>query len=257
VSPVRLEWQTRAGVPLLFARGTHATIAFTTRQGGVSAGDFASLNLGFATPDDPAAVAENRRRALAAAGADPERALSVRQVHGSAVLDGAPAPAGAYLDASRSWPEGDALVTSEPGVPLVAHGADCLTAALVAPGGERLAVVHAGWRGLVAGVLEAAGERVGEGFSAVIGPGAGACCYAVCDDVAEPLCARYGDDVVAEGRADLAACAQRALERAGAASVVSARLCTICEPEWFHSHRRDGRGSGRQGVVAFIAEARA
>ena len=252
--PVGLEWQTRDGVPLLFARGAGATIAFTTRQGGVSTGDFASLNLGFATPDDAAAVAENRRRALVASGADPARALSLRQVHGTAVLEAEPMAPGAYLDAAVTWPEGDGLVTAEPGLPLVAHGADCLTAALVAPGGARLAVVHAGWRGLVAGVLEAAAERVGPRFSAVIGPGAAACCYEVSDDVAGPLRARFGDDVVAAGRADLEACAVRALERSGAASVVSARMCTICDPEWFHSHRRDGRGSGRQGVIAFIGE---
>jgi polyphenol oxidase len=251
---VRLEWQTRDGVPLLLARGSGATIAFTTRQGGASGGDFASLNLGFSTPDDPAAVAENRRRALAAAGADPARAVSLRQVHGSAVLEARPPEPGAYLDAGTAWPEGDGLVTSEAGLPLVAHGADCLTAALVAAGGARLAVVHAGWRGLVAGVLEAAAEQVGPGFSAVIGPGAAACCYAVGSDVAEPLRARFGDDVAAGGHADLEACAARALERSGAASVVSARMCTICDPEWFHSHRRDGRGSGRQGVIAYIGE---
>jgi YfiH family protein len=252
-----LEWQTREGVPLLFARHDGAVIAFTTRQGGVSRGGFASLNLGFATRDDAGAVAENRRRALVAAGADPARGLTVHQVHGNAVLEAAPGPPGAYLDAATTWPQGDSLVTSEPGLPLVALGADCLTAALVAPGGGRLATVHAGWRGLVAGVLEAAAERVGPGFSAVIGPGAGACCYAVGEDVAARLRTRFGDGVVAEGRADLAACAQRALEQSGAAGVVNARLCTICEPEWFHSHRRDGRASGRQAVIAYIEEERA
>ena len=182
------------------------------------------------------------------------RARSLRQVHGTAVLDAAPGAPGAYLDAAVAWPEGDGLVTSEPGLPLVAHGADCLTAALVAPGGARLAVVHAGWRGLVAGVLEAAAERVGPGFSAVVGPGAAACCYEVGEDVAGPLRARFGDDVAAGGRADLEACALRALERSGAAEVVGARMCTICDPEWFHSHRRDGRASGRQGVIAYIGE---
>ena len=131
------------------------------------------------------------------------------------------AASGAYLDAATAWPDGDALATSQPGLPLVAHGADCLTAALVGP--EGLAVVHAGWRGLVAGVLEAAAERVGPGFSAAVGPGAGACCYAVGDDVAGALRARFGDDVVADGRADLAACAGRALERGGAATVVAGR----------------------------------
>ena len=251
MSVVILDRQTKQGVPLLLAPLAGAMVAFTTRQGGVSDGSFASLNLGFATPDDPARVAENRRRALAAAGADPLRAVSLRQRHGDVVVD-AEAVVGSYLDASTAWPEGDALVTSRRGVPLVAHGADCLTAALVGAGGSRLAVVHAGWRGLVGGVLEAAAGSVGPGFSAAVGPGAGACCYAVGDDVAARLRARFGHDVVADGHADLAACARRALERGGAGEVAVAGLCTICDAERFHSHRRDGAGSGRQGVIAYL-----
>jgi YfiH family protein len=253
---VRLEWQTRDGVPLLRVRGSGAVIAFTTRKGGVSEGSFAALNMGFATPDDPAAVAENRRLALAAAGADPARARGLRQVHGTLVLEAEEGPPGAYLSAGTIWPEADGLVTSQPGLPLVAHGGDCLTAALVAPGGGRVATVHAGWRGLVAGVLEAAAERVGPGFSAAVGPGAGPCCYEVGEDVAARLRARFGDDVVLGRKADLALCAQRALERSGAAAVVTARLCTICDAEWFHSHRRDGSASGRQAVIAYIGEER-
>ncbi|MDX6619446.1 MAG: purine-nucleoside/S-methyl-5-thioadenosine phosphorylase / adenosine deaminase [Gaiellales bacterium] len=253
---MRLEWQTRDGVPLLMATGSAAVIAFTTRQGGVSGGGFASLNLGFATPDDPVAVAENRRRALMAAGADPARAQSLHQVHGNAVCEPAAHVPGAYLAAGTRWRKADALVTSEPGLTLIAHGADCLTAALVAADGSRLATVHAGWRGLAAGVLEAAAERVGERFSAVVGPGAGPCCYEVGEDVAAQLQERFGDEVVAAGRADLAACAQLALERSGAAEVVCARLCTICDRERFHSHRRDGRDSGRQAVIAYIEEER-
>lgn len=253
---MRLEWETTDGVPLLRAHGTRAQIAFTSRQGGVSDGSFASLNLGFATADDSERVAENRRRALAAAGADAARAVSLRQRHGTVVVD-AGAVRGGYLDASVRWPEGDALVTAEPGLPVIAHGADCLTAALVAADGSRLAVVHAGWRGLVAGVLEAAAGCVGSGFAAFVGPGAGACCYEVGDDVAGPLRERFGDDVVSGGRADLATAARRALERAGAGEVVTAGLCTICEPDRFHSHRRDGAGSGRQAVIAQLAGGRA
>jgi YfiH family protein len=252
---VRLEWETTDGVPLLRAHGTGAEIAFTSRQGGVSDGSFASLNLGFATADESGRVAENRRRALAAAGADAARAVSLRQRHGAVVVD-AGAVAGGYLDAAVRWPDGDALVTGEPGLPVIAHGADCLTAALVAADGSRLAVAHAGWRGLVAGVLEAAAGRVGPGFAAFVGPGAGACCYEVGDDVAGPLRERFGDDVVSGGRADLATAARRALEGAGAGEVVTSGLCTICDPDRFHSHRRDGAGSGRQAVIAQLAGGR-
>jgi copper oxidase (laccase) domain-containing protein len=75
--------------------------------------------------------------------------------------------------------------------------------------------------------------------------------------VADQLRGRFGDGVVADGRADLAACARLALERGGAAAVVSAGMCTICDPARFHSHRRDGQGSGRQGVVAYLEAGRA
>ena len=254
---VRLEWQTRDGVPLLLARGTGAVIAFTTRQGGVSAGDFASLNLGFATPDDAAAVAENRRRALRAAGADPARAQTLRQVHRTPCSRRPRAPPARYLDAATAWPEADALVTSQPGLPLVAHGGDCLTVALVAGDGRRLATVHAGWRGLVAGVLEAAAERVGRGLLGRYRAGRRRLLLRGRRASRSAARERFGADVVAGGRADLAACAQRALERSGAAEVVNAGLCTICDPERFHSHRRDGRGSGRQAVIAYIEEERA
>ena len=234
-----------------------AAVAFTTRQGGVSGGGFASLNLGFATPDDAAAVAENRRRALVAAGADPALALSLRQVHGKVVLEAAPAPAGAYLDAGHGLGRGGCA--RDLGAGAAAGGARRRLPHRRARGRRRRAVatVHAGWRGLVAGVVEAAADRVGSGFSAVIGPGAGACCYEVGEDVAAPLRERFGDAAVTAGRADLAACAERALERSGAGVVVNSRLCTICEPEWFHSHRRDGRDSGRQAVIAYIEEERA
>ena len=249
---MRLAWDTSDGVPLLRAHGTAAAIAFTTRQGGVSDGTFASLNLGFATADDSERVAENRRRALSAARADPVRAVSMWQRHGAGVVEAGPPGLAGYLQASVTWPDGDALVTAEPGVPLIAHGADCLTVALVAPGGNRLAVAHAGWRGLLAGVLEAAAARVGRGFAAAVGPGAGACCYEVGDDVAGALRARFGADVVSSGRADLPTAARRALEAAGAEEVVTAGLCTICDPARFHSHRRDGAGSGRQAVIAYL-----
>ena len=77
------------------------------------------------------------------------------------------------------------------------------------------------------------------------------------EDVAGQLRRRFGDEVVAAGHADLAACARRALERAGAAQVALAGLCTICDPERFHSHRRDGAGSGRQAVIAYLDRGRA
>ena len=127
----------------------------------------------------------------------------------------------------------------------------------MAPGAERLAVVHAGWRGLAAGVLEAAAERVGPGFSAVVGPGAGPCCYAVGEDVAGQLRGRFGDEVVSAAAPTwrpARAARSSAPARPRSPSPGCARSAT---PERFHSHRRDGAGSGRQAVIAYLEGGRA
>jgi copper oxidase (laccase) domain-containing protein len=96
-------------------------------------------------------------------------------------------------------------------------------------------------------------EAVGAGPLAAVGPGAGPCCYEVGEDVASRLRARFGDDVVRDGHADLWLCAERALLRAGAASVAVAGECTICTPDRYFSHRRDNGVTGRQGVVGLRA----
>ena len=200
-----------------------------------------------------------------ARGREPPARAGGRRCRRRARREPAPAPrqrrasrrgAGRPAATSTPRPRGPRATPSsprEPGLPLIAHGADCLTAALVAPGGSRLAVAHAGWRGLVAGVLEAAAERVGPGFAAAVGPGAGACCYEVGDDVAGPLRARFGDDVVARrprrprGLRAARARARRARPRSSTAGPVH-----DLRPERFHSHRRDGAGSGRQAVIAYL-----
>ena len=122
--------------------------------------------------------------------------------------------------------------------------ADCLPIAIAATGGERLALLHAGWRGLVAGIAEAGVKSVGGPLCAAVGPGAGPCCYEVGEEVAVALRDCFGPDVVQDGRADLWLCARRALERAGAAGVEVACECTICHPGRYFSHRRDAGITG-------------
>jgi len=216
-----------------------AHVRFTARGGGVSDGAYASLNLGCFTPDDPARVAENHRRA---GGGRP--LAFARQVHGAqvVVLD-APPEAGAV-------PEGDGVVTTRRGVAALVVTADCLPIAVAGEGG--LAMVHAGWRGLAAGVLEAGvralrAEGVGAALHAVIGPGAGVCCYEVGDEVAArfPGWARRGRHL------DLKAVAAARLRDAGVAEVVDVGRCTLCEPEVFFSHRASGPVTGRQGGLAW------
>jgi polyphenol oxidase len=247
-----LEW-VDGDVPLLRWRGAPdgVRVAFTSRAGGMSGGPFRSLNLGALTADEPALVAENRRRAVAATGADPEAATMAWQVHGADVreVDDAPASGRFLAPGAEPFPKSDGLATGLPGRPLVLLTADCLPVAVA--GGGRLAILHAGWRGLVAGILERGAGRVGPGPVAAVGPGAGPCCYEVGDDVAAPLRERFGADVVRDGRADLWLAAERALRAAGAARVDVARECTICGGRYF-SHRRDRGVTGRQGVVGVL-----
>ena len=129
----------------------------TTRQGGVSAGSYASLNLGLHVGDQPGDVLENRRRAAAALGADPGDFVFCVQAHGPNVHVVTAADRGrGTLTQDDAIPGTDALVTAEPGVALTVMVADCVPIVLYDPTAHVLACVHAGWRGTVARVSEAA-----------------------------------------------------------------------------------------------------
>jgi len=221
-------------------------VVFSTRVGGVSEGAFDSLNLGRLTADEPQRVDENRQRLLREVGAAPERLTLNRQTHSALVHR---ARAGV-----RGEP-GDGLWTDEPGVPLLALAADCLPVALVRRGDERpaVAVLHVGWRGLLGGIVVGSGAAAVDAEAAAIGPGIGPCCFEVGDEVAGPFAARYGHDVLRGRNLDLWTAAERALRRAGVASVERVDLCTCCNPELFFSHRRSGRQRGVQGLIGAVA----
>jgi polyphenol oxidase len=219
-------------------------VRFSTRAGGVSEGPYSSLNLGLLTNDERVRVEENRRRLFAAAGAEPGRACWPRQVHG-----------GEVLRAEGRGEEADGLWTEEPGRALVVVTADCLPIALVRIDGTgpALALLHAGWRGLLAGIVRNAVAVLGQGrLAAVIGPGIGPCCYEVQEDVAGPVRAAFGSGLVTDGRLDLPGAAERALRAAGCERVDRLDSCTACNPERFFSHRRDRGLTGRQGAVAYV-----
>jgi YfiH family protein len=216
-------------------------VAFTTRVGGVSEAPYDSLNLSRGTGDDPERVEENRRIACAAIGVTYERLAFNRQVHSPTVHRAEPGMRGA---------PGDGLWTDEPDLPLLAMSADCLPIAVAATDGTpRLAVLHAGWRGLAEGVVGAGVAALGAGpKAAVIGPAIGPCCYEVGADVAE----LYDADLTRDGRLDLWTAAERALRHAGVEQVERVDLCTRDHSELFFSHRRDGLARGVQGVIGAI-----
>jgi YfiH family protein len=218
-------------------------VAFSTRSGGVSEGAYASLNLGYVTADERERVAENRRRLYDAVGVDPTHVSWPRQVHGAAVV----------RSGSRGE-EADVIWTDEPGEALVVVTADCLPVAICRTGGPpALALAHVGWRGLVAGAVGSAVAALGAWpLAAAIGPGIGLCCYEVGQDVAEPVSAAYGGDLVAGGRLDLPGAVERALRAAGCADVTRLDECTACHAGRYFSHRRDRGVTGRQGAVAYV-----
>jgi purine-nucleoside/S-methyl-5'-thioadenosine phosphorylase / adenosine deaminase len=220
-------------------------VVFSTRTGGVSEGPYASLNLGLLTDDLRERVEENRGRLYAASGAHPERVSWPRQVHGGRVIraDGRGEPA-------------DAIWTDERGVAMTVLSADCLPIALARLVGDRpgLALVHVGWRGLLAGVIPAAVTALGgRAVAAAIGPGIGPCCYEVGEDVAGPMRTAFGLGLVREGRLDLPGAVERALRSAGVVRVDRLDECTACHPDRFFSHRRDGGVTGRQGAIGYVA----
>ena len=257
-------------------------IAFSTRAGGVSDGPYDSLNIGALTADAPTAPPENRRRLLEALGADPERATMARQVHGMRVLPARPTGVVTPGEAgAAAYDECDGLWTAKPGQALLLVTADCVPIALVRsepaaadpgagaadrPGpaalpssGPALALLHAGWRGLLGGVVEQGVRSLGGGthpgaarLAAAIGPCIGPCCFEVGDDVADPFREAFGKDSVRDGHADLPLAVERALHSAGVTHIHRTDLCTACNPRLFFSHRRDAGLTGRQGVVGVI-----
>lgn len=225
----------------------------TFRTGGVSVARHASLNLGDHVGDDPARVADNRRRLLAAARL-PGEPRWMRQVHGTRVLD---------LDRDGVG-EADACLTRRPGTVCAILTADCLPVLLTSPDGSVVAAAHAGWRGLAAGVLEAAvsalGVQPGE-LLAWLGPAIGPRHFEVGPEVREAFlaadAAAAGAFVRNEGgryMADLPALARRRLNAAGLTQIYSVGDCTHADAARFFSHRRDGT-TGRQATLIWLEDA--
>lgn len=242
-------------VPALESAGIR--IAFTTRQGGYSDDPFASLNLSFFSGDDPAVVMANRARAIAMLGGDPLSWTSGRQVHGAqpARVNEGERGAGAGSP-DTTLPGVDALWTDVPGAVLAVLIADCVPIFLADPVSHRIATVHAGWRGMTSGVIEATVEAMGGeagALMAFIGPSIGPCCYEVGEDVAASARATLGPEVERRNgsvRVDLWGGARLALRRAGVSSIHLSALCTRCEPHRFFSHRAGHEA--RQGLLATI-----
>ncbi|HLG19821.1 MAG TPA: peptidoglycan editing factor PgeF [Bdellovibrionota bacterium] len=238
---------------------------YSTRQGGVSSGPYASLNLGWATGDDDDLVAKNYDLLAAALNTTPDRIFGVRQAHGANVV---------LIRKSDSREEilrreADALISNDPNCFLSVRVADCFPILLIDEERKALGVVHAGWRGTMARVLTATliamhqefGSRPGD-LQVAIGPGIGPCCFEVSLGVASLFLSNLAvaGKEIRQGEAssylDLGAINLRLAMEAGVSKANTWRspLCTWCEAETFYSYRREGKQSGRMvGIVGWVA----
>ena len=226
--------------------------AFFTRQGGVSAGPYASLNFSFGVGDDSRNVEENLRRAGICLGAQPERICFVSQVHGRAVVE-------LDADAERKMViqcEADAVLAKRGTLACAVRTADCVPVLIADSLTGAVVAVHSGWRGTVANIVASSVERLCTDPSrliAAIGPHISPAAFEVGVEVAAQLQAvvpaievvrTAGGD---KPRVDLRAIVTAQLEACGVphSGIDQVPGCTFSEPERFFSFRRDGQKSGR------------
>lgn len=238
-----LERSVQDGIGLLTDPGARAQgvlVAFANRLGGQSPAPFDTLNLGGRVGDDDDAVQANRRRAAAALGFEADRLTLTRQVHEAHVIEAKQWDAGLLGEA-------DGLLARSPGPVLSILTADC--APVVVAGDAGVGVLHAGWRGLLAGVIEKGVAALGGARAGWVGPCIHACCYEVGPEVVDAFEAN-ALPVTDTNHVDPAVAAEVLLRRAGVTDVVVSGDCTHCNPDYF-SYRRDGI-TGRQGAFAAL-----
>ena len=220
---------------------------FTLRGGGVSVGPCASLNVAVHVADDPAAVAENRRR-IAGAFALPSEPAWLSQVHGDRVV---------RLGPGAGEVRADGAITTERGRVCVIQVADCLPVLFSAHDGSAVGAAHVGWRGLAAGVLEATVSALdvppGQ-LLAWIGPGIGPAHFEVGPEVRDALVGAAGaaaaflPNARHRWQCDLVALVRLRLAALGLTQVFGGSWCTFADAERFFSYRRDQR-CGRMAAL--------
>ena len=240
-------------------RACGVRIAFTQRAGGVSAGSFEGLNLGTHVGDDPASVRANRQALFEALGIARAACVQPRQVHGDRIVSCI--DAADVSSCARQASEGaDGVVVTCDDVAALLCFADCTPVILVAPGGS-FAVVHAGWRGVMAHIAEQALDalcaRAGVGADRVnvyIGPHIRSCHFEVSPDLARRFADEFGSGVVREGRyVDMAHALCTGLLARGAAAerIADAKACTVCDGGVrYYSYRASGGVTGRHAALA-------
>ena len=234
--------------PPIFGGEPGLRAAMSTKIGGVSGAQL-GMNLSYRVGDRETIVDENRARFLGRLGSTPDRLATAAQCHSADVV---------RVNAPVQHESCDSLITNRAGIMLAVTIADCVPILIYDPVQRVVAAVHAGWRGTAAGIVRATifalqaeyGCRA-TNLLAYVGPGAGACCYAVGTEVSGRFEPSVVEDRNGVAYIDLKEENKRQLMNEGVAQgrVFKSPECTICNAERFHSYRRDGNRSGRMMAV--------
>lgn len=241
--------------------------AFSTRIGGVSQNEYASMNLNFGRGDPDENVRENFRRFCAAAGFDERTLVASSQDHHTVIRRVTREQYGVGIWKPKDIQSVDGLITNEPDVTLVTYYADCVPLFFLDPVKRAVGLAHAGWRGTVAKIGEKTLEAMNREFGtnprdvfAAVGPSIGPCCFEVDTPVYEEFIKLnelkplefITEDGNGKYHIDLWEANRRILLNAGipASHVQTAQLCTKCNADWLYSHRASGGKRG--GLAAMI-----
>lgn len=237
-----------------------------TRNGGVSEGVFTSMNLSFDRNDDSKKVMENYQRIGSAVGFDVHKLVLPKQVHETVVRKATKEDFGKGIFEKQDYTSVDAQITNVPGLCLAVFGADCVPVLLVDPVHKAIGTAHAGWRGSIARIAAKTVEAMSREFASVpsqilafIGPSICGDCYEVGEDVAGIFKSRYPqcltESTTKAGKygLDLWKANEQVLFEAGVLkeNITSGGVCTMCNPEFFFSHRR--MGNARGNLACFLA----
>ncbi len=258
-----------AGVPFYapFCDLPFVRAGFTTREGGVSEGEFATLNFRINCRDTKENLAENVRRVSAAFHTSPENIVTTTQEHTTCVLRVGKEDGGTGFVRPRFSEGVDGLITNEAGITLFTFFADCVPILLCDPIKKAVGSVHSGWRGTVGKIAAVAVEKMAAEFGtnpmdvhAAIGPHIGKCCFAVDSPVYEAFLTAFpqNDGCVFEKKdgkyyIDLSLAVEETLKAAGVGHISNMHTCTSCNDTEFFSHRKTG---GKRGCFAALIQIR-
>lgn len=242
---------------------------FTCRLGGVSKGDFSSLNLAFHVSDNPDLVIENRQKMVNLFGADLDSIVAAKQVHGHEVyVVGIKDRGRGSVSDDSAIPQTDALITDVPGVALSLYYADCVPVFFLDPVKQVVALAHAGWKGTVQLIAALTIKKMTALFGtkpesclAAIGPSIGRCCFQVDRPVVDEF-ARNVDDYekfcfphsAGKWSIDLPGMNEHLLVQGGLRpkNITQSGFCTSCSNDLFFSYRKDGGRTGRQAALIML-----